>query len=469
MSYLSVVRIYATTQDPDFDSPWQAEVPQSSTGSGVVIAPGRILTGAHVIANSTFVQVQKISDPDKAVARVVGVCHDCDLALIAVDDRHFLDGIEPAKIGELPDLRDRVAVVGFPVGGEEVSITEGVVSRIEVQRYSHSQRHLLAVTVDAAINKGNSGGPVFKSGAVVGIAFQKLENAENIGEMVPAPIIRHFLASIDKRPELRIPALGITTQGIENRFLRRRLGLGDGDGGVLVLSIDYGGSAWGVLEPGDAILEICDHKISVNSTVKFRGRYRTRYDVMLGWTSVGDPLDLVILRKGVRRKVTLALAPPAPLVPRSQYDRAPTYFIYGGLVFQVLSRDFLSTWDNWWDKAPKEFLHLYYSGNRTSERQEVVILTQVLADEINVGYEHLYSESVMAVNGRMPRDMIDFVQQLEAHHGLVEIKTSSDGVIVLDSDAAGAANQRILSRYRIARDRSPDLDDLGQPLAAAEG
>lgn len=469
MSYLSVVRIYATTQDPDFDSPWQAQVPQSSTGSGVVIAPGRILTGAHVIANSTFVQVQKISDPDKAVARVLGVCHDCDLALIGVDERHFLDGIEPAKVGELPDLRDRVAVVGFPVGGEEVSITEGVVSRIEVQRYSHSQRHLLAVTVDAAINKGNSGGPVFKNGQVVGIAFQKLENAESIGEMVPAPIIRHFLASIEKKPDLRIPALGVATQGVENPFLRRKVGLGDGEGGVLVLSTDYGGSSWGVLEPGDAILEIDGHKISVNSTVKFRGRYRTRYDVMLGWSGVGDALDLVILRKGVRRKVTLKLAPPAPLVPRSQYDRTPTYYIYGGLVFQVLSRDFLSTWDSWWDKAPKEFLHLYYSGNRTPERQEVVILTQVLADEINVGYEHLYSESIVAVNGRMLRDMVDLVRQLESSRGLVELKTSSDGLIVLDAEGARGATQRILSRYRISRDRSPDLVGLSPALAAAEG
>jgi len=469
MSYLSVVRIYATTQDPDHDSPWQAQVPHSSTGSGVVIGPGRILTGAHVIANSTFLQVQKISDPEKAVARVIGVCHDCDLALIGVDDRHFLDGIEPAKLGELPDLRDRVAVVGFPVGGEEVSITEGVVSRIEVQRYSHSQRHLLAVTVDAAINKGNSGGPVFKSGAVVGIAFQKLESAENIGEMVPAPIIRHFLSAVEKNTDLQIPALGLTTQGIENPFLRRRVGLADGDGGVLVLSVDYGGSAWGVLEPGDAILEIADHRIAANSTVKFRGRYRTRYDVMLGWSAVGDPLELLVLRKGVRRKLNLKLEPPAPLVARSQYDRTPTYFVYGGLVFQVLSRDYLSTWDSWWDKAPKEFLHLYYSGNRTPERQEVVILTQVLADEINVGYEHLYSESVVAVNGRMPRDIIDFVQQLESSHGLIEIKTSSDGTIVLESEAARAATQRILARYRIARDRSPDLDGIVPQLAAAEG
>lgn len=469
MSYSAVVRIYATTQDPDHDSPWQSEVPQSSTGSGVVIGPGRVLTGAHVVANSTFVQVQKISDPDKTVARVLSVCHDCDLALLEVKGRHFMDGIDPATLGDLPDLRDRVAVVGFPVGGEEISITEGVVSRIEVQRYSHSQRHLLAVTVDAAINKGNSGGPVFKSGKVVGIAFQKLENAENIGEMVPAPIIQHFLSETERSgaPELRIPALGITTQGLENPALRRRVGLGDGDGGVLVVSIDYGGSAWGGLQPGDALLEIDGHRIAANSTVKFRGRYRTRYDVMLGWSTVGKPIELTILRAGARQKVELTLRPPAPLVPRSQYDRAPIYFIYGGLVFQVLTRDFLTTWDSWWDKAPKEFLYLYYSGTRTAERQEVVILTQVLADEINVGYEHLYSESVVSVNGKAPRDMREFVEMIESSDGQIEIKTSSDGLVVLATADVAAAQRRILERYRIARDRSPDLEPGRRAVAGA--
>ena len=467
MAYSAVVRIYATTQDPDHDSPWQAQVPQSSTGSGIVIGSGRVLTGAHVIANATFVQVQKISDTEKLVARVVGVCHDCDLALLAIDDRHFMDGIDPANLGELPDLRDRVAVVGYPIGGEEISITEGVVSRIEVQRYSHSQRYLLAVTVDAAINKGNSGGPVFKSGNVVGIAFQKLENADNVGEMVPAPIIRHFLESIEKGARtLSIPALGITTQGLENKDLRARVGVESGEGGVLVLAIDYGASAWGVLEQGDALLEIAGHPIASNSTVKFRGRYRCRYDVMLGWSKIGDKLDMTVLRRGQRKKVQLVLAPPAHLVARSQYDRPPTYFIYGGLVFQVLTRDFLSTWEQWWDKAPKEFLYLYYSGTRTDVRQEVVVLTQVLADEINVGYEHLYSESVIAVNGRMPRDMADFVAEVEGSQGSVEIRTSSDGYIVLDTDKVRAAIARILERYHITRDRSRDLDGVA-PAAPA--
>ena len=189
MSYPPVVRVYATAQRPDYDCPWQALPPSSSTGSGVLVGPNRVLTGAHVVANATFLQVQKPSDPNKVIAHVHTVCHDSDLALLTVEADNFLDGEEPGELGDLPDLRDKVYVVGFPIGGEEISITEGVVSRIEVQRYSHSQRQLLAVTVDAAINKGNSGGPVFKDGKIAGIAFQKLSGADNIGEMVPAPVI----------------------------------------------------------------------------------------------------------------------------------------------------------------------------------------------------------------------------------------------------------------------------------------
>ncbi|HHH10730.1 MAG TPA: serine protease, partial [Sorangium sp.] len=157
--YQSVVRIFATTLRPDYAVPWQSAAPQSGTGSGVIIAPGRILTGAHVINDATFLQVQKVSDPNKMVARVAAVSHDCDLALLEVDDPRLMKDVTPEQLGALPTLRDRVSVVGYPVGGEEISITEGVVSRIEMQRYAHSERSMLAVTVDAAINEGNSGGP----------------------------------------------------------------------------------------------------------------------------------------------------------------------------------------------------------------------------------------------------------------------------------------------------------------------
>jgi len=458
MPYPAVIRVFATTQDPDFDAPWQSRTPSSSTGSGVVIGPGEILTGAHVVANATFLQVQKPTLPDKAIARVKAVSHDCDLALLeVVEPPDFLADVPPAELGQLPHLRDEVAVVGYPVGGEEISITEGVVSRIEVQRYSHSQRHLLAVTVDAAINAGNSGGPVFGNGKVVGIAFQKLTGVDNIGEMVPPPIIKAFLEGIaaGKRPE--VPALGIVTQNLENPLLRSKLGVPAGASGVAVVEVSHGGSCDGVLAPRDVVTAIDGLPIANNGTVPFVGRHRTRFDVVLGGRYVGDALALEILRDGERRTVTATLGPWQPLVPRARYDLAPVYFVYGGLVFQTLTRDFLTTWDKWWNKAPKEFLYHYYMGHRTADRHEVVILTQILADEINVGYGHLYNEAVATVNGAAPRDMEDFVARVAAADGLVEIVTTSGGLIMLDAGEVAAAMPRILERYRIPRDRSPGL------------
>jgi S1-C subfamily serine protease len=457
MSQSAVVRVYATSQDPDYDSPWQPEAPCSSTGSGVVVGEGLILTGAHVVVNATFLQVQKVADPNKYVATVHAICHDADLALLRTEDTKFMTGIESAEIGDLPELRDRVTVLGYPIGGDEISITEGVVSRIEVQRYSHSQRELLAVTVDAAINDGNSGGPVLKDGQIVGIAFQALSDAENIGEMVPAPILRRFLSSIDAACPPLVPDLGIETQTLENPALRQAVGLDEARSGVLVQSVNFGSSAWGRLEAGDVLLTIDGHAIANNGTIRYAQQYRTGYEVLLGEHFVGDALPITIVRAGEEHDIALDLKPFCSLVPRSEYDRDPTWFVYAGLVFQVLTRNYLCTWNDWWDKAPAEFLSLYFRGLRTAEREEVVILTHVLADEINVGYEDLDQECVVSVNDHRPTSMRDFVACMDACHDRIMIKMSRGGTIVLDAENAQRVSPRILSRYHISTDRSSDL------------
>ncbi len=457
MDIQSVVRIFATTQSPDYQTPWEHNAPASGTGSGVVIGPNQILTGAHVVANATFLQVQKVSEPDKMVARVAAISHDVDLALLEVVDPNFMDGIAPEELGDLPSLRDRVSVIGYPVGGEEISITEGVVSRIEVTRYSHSERMALAVTVDAAINDGNSGGPVFLDGKVAGIAFQSLRDAENIGEMVPTTLIRKFLEGTAQKRPTKLPGLGLATQSLENPLLRKRTGLGPDHSGVLVLTVEHGGSAWGHLEVGDALLSIDGHRIANNGTVRYKGRYRTSFDVVLGDHFVGDDIALTVLRKGEVKDVTLALKPYVALVPRSAYDTRPSYFVYGGLVFQPLSLDFLRTWRDWWKEAPPEFLHAYYTGTRTSARSEVVVLTQVLADEINVGYEPFDQTTIATVNGTQPRDMRHFVELVLSADTHLEIRTSDHSVIALDPKEAREASARILDRYHVPFDRSADL------------
>lgn len=464
MDHSAVVRIYTTSQAPDHESPWQSLSPETSTGSGVVVESGRVLTGAHVVANATFVQVQKLADPNKYVARVEAICHDGDLALLRIEGEAFMEDVTLAELGDLPALRDPVSVVGYPVGGEEISITEGVVSRIEMQRYAHSGRHLLAVTVDAAINSGNSGGPVILDDKVIGIAFQSLEDAENVGEMVPTPIIRHFLRSSKPGCEVRIPGLGVYWQNLENPALRARLGL-DERNGVLVRGVEHASSAWGALLEGDVLLAIDGQPIANNGTIRYRGKYRTSFWVLLGELAIGSRLVFDVFRDGTEQSIEVELAPARYLVPRNAYDRAPTWFVYAGLVFQVLTCDFLRCWDDWWDHGPKEFLHLYYSGRMTEERREVVVLSQVLADEINVGYEDFHTESIKSVNGVSPKDMRDFVQCIEASQGTVELHLSRGGRIVLNADEALAAGPRILERYDIPVDRSRDLQDQ-RPQAA---
>ncbi|HEB54240.1 MAG TPA: trypsin-like serine protease [bacterium] len=458
MTHPQVVRVYSTYQDPDYECPWQSVAPRGSTGSGVIVGAQRILTGAHVVANSTFVQVQKQSDVKKVAARVVAISHDCDLALLEIEDRAFTRGIKPAVVGDLPKLRDDVQVVGYPIGGEEVSITEGVVSRIEVQRYEHSQRHLLAVTVDAAINEGNSGGPVFGRGKIVGIAFQALPDAENVGEMVPAPIIRKFLDGVKKRKPADVPGLGISTQPLENPALREHLGMKARDSGVLVTAVQYGSSAWGKLEIGDVLMGLDGHAIADNGTIRYRGRYRCQFDAVIGDHHCGDVVTARVLRQGRRSDVQLEMQPMMWLVPRTEYDRRPTWFLFGGLVFQRLTVEFLRNWgDNWWDKAPKGLLHDYYYGLRRPERREVVVLAQVLADAVNVGYEVFQNDSVVSVNGRQPVDMRDFVRIVDGADGEVVLKLNSGATVLLDAANARAAEERILALYHLPGDRSADL------------
>ncbi len=453
----AVVKVFATVQEPDYSSPWQTRLAEQSTGSGVVIGPGRVLTGAHVVANATFIELQKIRDPDKAIARVLAVCHDSDLALLELEDESFLDGIEPAALGELPDLEDRVSVLGYPVGGEELSVTEGVVSRIEVQCYSHSERFLMAVTVDAAINDGNSGGPVVMDGKVVGIAFQSLDEAENIGEMVPPPLIRHFLKCVDEGTDPAIPSLSIAWQTMQNPILRLSKGLDEGSSGVLVTHVDFGGAAWGVIEVGDVLLDVGGYSIANNGTIFFDEKYRMALHAVLGMHFVGEEIPVQVLRDGKVLDLKVSLKAPAHLVPMANYDKDPTYYIYGGVVFQPLTLDYLEEWSTWHQKAPRELVQTYYRGVRTEEQQQYVVVTQILADRVTVGYESISEQGVLSVNGQRPRDLHHLIEIVEAQEGLVEIEITKGMRIVLQASHVRESTPRILERYRVPRDRSPDL------------
>ena len=197
----SVVQIMTFSQQPEWDAPWRFEAVRRSGGSGFVIKNKRLMTNAHVVSWAKQIIVRRYQDPHPYVAEVEFVAHDCDLAILTVEDGGFFDKLDALEFGELPKVRSPVITYGYPAGGEEISYTRGVVSRIELQTFAHiGNRSFLGVQTDAAINPGNSGGPVIQDDRVAGVAFQGISGLENTGFFIPVPVIEHFLRDIeDKR------------------------------------------------------------------------------------------------------------------------------------------------------------------------------------------------------------------------------------------------------------------------------
>ncbi|MBN2642162.1 MAG: serine protease, partial [Victivallales bacterium] len=295
----SVVKIFSVKSRPSYYQPWRNYADSSSTGSGVAIPGNRILTNAHNIANQTFIQVRKQGDQRKYVAKLEIAGHECDLAILSVNDPDFFKRMSFMEFGNLPHLQDKVNVLGYPVGGDNISVTEGVVSRIEPVNYSHSGRKLLAVQIDAAINPGNSGGPVVKDGKIVGLAFQGLSQSQNIGYIIPVPVIKHFLEDIKKNKAYKgFPEFSVMVMPLENPDMRKWLKMKDDDTGVMVVDIPLHEKVKNIFMENDVILEVDGVKIANDGTIPFRDNEVVFYEYLFWEKHIGDICKLKILRDG---------------------------------------------------------------------------------------------------------------------------------------------------------------------------
>ena len=461
----AVVKIYTVRNRYAYSVPWQISYQEESTGSGCIINGRRILTNAHVVTDGAFIQVRRSGIAKKNTAEVEIVAHECDLALLRVNDESFFDGVSPVGIGPLPEVRDQVAVYGFPQGGDKLSITEGVVCRVEHSKYTHSRADLLTCQIDAAINPGNSGGPVVMYNQIVGVAFQT-RSGQNIGYMVPAPIIDRFLTDVQDGEYDGIPDPEISSQPMENPDIRRKFGMKDSQTGVLVNEIYPNSPAKGALRTGDVILSVDGQDVENDGTIELRKGERTSWRYAVQKKHTHDKVHLEILRNGQVMDAEIALSVPNPstgLVPEV-YDVPPTYYILGGLVFEPLTVNYLKRWgEKWHVKAPTDLLNYYLYGEPKEDRRQIVVLIRVLADDMNAGYHALENRVVAQVNGRNIADMRDLVDAVEGRQQRYHMITDERGYqIVLDRGRVRTHGHKILKKYNVRSDRSTNLKPRGQ-------
>jgi S1-C subfamily serine protease len=457
----SIVKIFTTMQEPNYYEPWRIGSQQNVSGSGCVIVGNRILTNAHVVSNAIFIEVLKEGDSQKYIAKREFVAHDCDLAILTVDDPKFFQGTASVTFGDMPFKRDKVAVYGFPVGGEEMSITEGVVSRIELSTYAHSMRYLMDVQTDAAINPGNSGGPVFKDKKMIGVAFQGFNAvvAQNTGFFVPMPIVKRFLTEIKGGSYRGIPSLGAYTQTMENDSLRAYYGLKPQETGILVSAVVYQSSAWDKLQVNDVLLSIDGYPVANDGTIAFRKGERIGFQYPLGLRFIGDAMSLKILRDKKPLTLTVTLKGDTRLVPLIQYDKQPTYFIFDGLIFTP----FNSNYPGITKDSPSELKALYFHGLPSADRKQVVLINHILSSSINRGYDSKFSNLIVTkVNGHPISEMKDLIAAFgdpkDGRHVIEIDKPKEVGTtLVLDAVKSRLASLEILEKYDVPSDRSDDL------------
>jgi S1-C subfamily serine protease len=337
----SVVKVFSTIRLPDPVKPWTKQAPLEATGSGVVIEGRRILTNAHVVLYATQVQVQANEAGDKIAATVVAVAPGIDLALLKLDDEAFFDSHPPlARAAKLPQIKDAVLAYGFPLGGSSLSITKGIVSRIEFVPYNFPVSGL-RIQVDAAINPGNSGGPAVADQKMIGLAFSKLGGgAENIGYIIPNEEIELFLKGVGDGHYRGKPAMFDDLQTLENPALRDYLKIDRTVEGVVVHKPFRDDDAY-PLKKWDVLTRIGDAPIDNQGMVRLGRDLRVSFHYMIQKAARDGVLPLSVVRGAQTLQIRLPVTNERPTLIADLNGGYPSYFVYGPLVFSRATWQFI--------------------------------------------------------------------------------------------------------------------------------
>ena len=453
--YKGVVKVEVSKRSVDYRTPWRSGQFGSGTGTAFLVGKGLFMTNAHVVSNADRIYLSQYGDSRKIPAEVKFVAHDADLALVEVADPKPFEGMTVMEFSkDLPKLEDEVRVIGYPMGGNRLSVTRGIVSRIDFTAYAHprSAQHL-TLQVDAAINPGNSGGPVFKGDQVIGVAFQGLNNANSTGYVIPTPVIARFLKDVQDGHYDGYVDLGAELEPIGNPAQRKVLGLPDDEKGVLVSDLIKGGPSDGVLEIGDVILKVDGHDVDSSGMVLLGGE-RVLMNELVERRFAGDRVKMQVKRGGKLLDLAVALKTmPTGAMVMQEYDKLPRYVTYGGLVFQPLQFNVVEA-----NKISEKQVILpvvdFQQEGGWMKKDDVVLMTNVLEDEVNSKISGYGTSVLTKVNGVEVKGLKHLNELLYPKDGKLPefmVFEFADAVrpVVFQTSMMDKANARISKNYAI--------------------
>ena len=452
-----IVSVRVTGQDWNWRAPWEKQAPWTRTVTGLVVPGRRILLASTAFGNHLLVEAQKLGSEARTVARVELVDQEGPLALVAVDDPAFWEGLEPLPLADRAPGEGDVTILRWQRSGLLDSYP-GTVRQVRSGRHGLSQTSLLTLEIGSSTDALGESEVVVAKGRVAGLVTGRAGDAY---AALAAPVLAQFLEGASRGDWRSFARAGLAWQDLTNPALRESLGLRPGETGIRLTRVAAHGSAGGILKPGDVVLEMGGVKLDPTGYYEHPLYGRMLFALLFSdGRHPGETMPVKVLRDGERLDLQLplrAMRPEQDRVPPYVFGRGPDYVVVGGLVFEELTRPYLGAWGDWARRAPPRLLVAIdrEPDEAGAEPKRTVLLSSVLPDAANLGYQELRDLIVERVNGRAVRSLADvrqaFASPAGGFHVVEFLAGQGTARVVLDAGEAQAAAARLRQAYGVER------------------
>ncbi|MEI6278236.1 MAG: PDZ domain-containing protein [Verrucomicrobiae bacterium] len=454
---LSVLRVNSTCQSYDFVRPWAKKPPVTKRGLGTLIGGGRLLVTAELVANHTFIELEKATTAEKSSAEVERVDYECNLAILKPADPAFLEGMKPLAPDTGVRVGDRATVLQLEPNGE-IAQTLGTVTSISVGGYPLDNMGLLLFRLSAPMQQrdGSFTLPAVRDGKLLGL-LMRYDARSQTADIISTPVIEHFLKESAKPSYGGFARTGLAFSSTRDPQLRRYIGL-KAAGGVYVTEVMKGGAADKAgLKIADVILAVDGHAVDQDGNYEDSAWGRIAFSHLTNTIfHPGDTVPFRVFRDGniLEVPVKLETRDRSKIISESYVvDRAPRYVILGGIVFMELSRPYLQEWGgDWMKQAPPRMVFLdAFQNELPKDRGKIVFISQILPTPDTLGYDELDNLVVSKVNGKEIRCLDDVVEAAKSPvDGYQKIELNEDpGLIFLDAAAIEANRDALIRKYSL--------------------
>jgi hypothetical protein len=459
-----VVRVAITAQPYDFSKPWSKRAPLPRRAIGTVLSENKVLVTAEAVANATYIELESADGEQKQPAVVEHVDYEANLALLKPEGTGFLKGLSGIQLTRLK-AGDLFTVCQLEANGN-LLLSRGQMTTAEVSRYPIEEAAFLVYRSSCSLQMKDAtmALPVVSEGKLAGLML-RFDAPASLLDILPAPVIEHFLKDAADGKYQGFPKMGAAFASTRDPQLRRYLKLPNGNGGVLITqtaSDSPAGSAG--IQAGDVIMEIAGKSIDADGNYRDEEYGRISLGHLINTCHFeGEEVPVRFLRNGESKETRVRLARKR----LEQYvsepyviDRAPRYYVLGGIVLQELSRQYLREFGaDWTRKAPLELIYL--DSNQTEieklGKKKIVMISRVLPSSLTVGYEEIRHVMVDAINDVPIQSLEDVPKALEkTKEGLIKIELAHEpSLLYLDAQGVQQMAPAIQKAYGV-----PELSRL---------